>query len=648
MTRVPARQGSPHIKWYLLFLALIVAVILFVFSKDKSAPTAPYQPTIDSHSTRNVAPEFPVNAIDSNQSEIEDFSFAHCESLLTDTHRSSMDWGRNNYEQWDRYLEEGHSLDEVTLAVEHFTNPNFAASFRVKQLRLTTDVNQALEQMLELLFQQAPELRGSGVRLLAQIPSAPLDDFAEKNPQERAITLQEHDVTVDDIAYFIVNSELSDDDIILMIDHASDLFTRVSFDRLETISLLDYAVAETRPRLVEALLHAGLRPTADGYLGSTMEWALSRLNYFCCEREKDAANIVLMLLPFDAVARFDVKNEHRITGEFPRNSYRFDDDDINRIRWEYGLDLTRILTRQVPSIDTDHRLIRELEAERAEYLSAGSSVQGLEADLAACEQLVEVVNKQWQPRRLHDVLNSVVDEYPDSPDRIKRELAQIDPSLVDVFRERFEGRQQRFNPVDMPQGIIDSLRQGKIEDVIEFYLAQELSDANVNWLMWNILDWDHSYYEMLKHSGLLREPLEYSDMQVYSGALRAESIQKLENAGANIRSADSRQKTLLFYAVQRADTDLVTFLEQQGYPFSFDELGQDPLHAALAPDNYRLSIEIVEELVPILMQFRPQIDEFHLSRMALIKLKYPQTYQRLVSRYAELEVPPDTELPKVR
>lgn len=642
-----ARKNPTRTKWYLLLLMLTVVVSILYVRSDGTAPTERKTPATANQTTQSFYSEPASNVADEeNQSDPENFSFAYCQTLLSDTSSQRYDWGRENYERWDRYLDEGYSLDEVTLAIAHFTNVNLAINFRIAQLRKDTEQVKQNKALEERILREYPELVDYGFTVAMRVPAEHLENFAEKSQQERENALTEHGAAVEDVAYFMKYSDLPDDEILLMLDHVANPSAMISYQWIDTLSLLDTAVRSYRPRIVEALLSLGLRPTSDSYIGSTMDWAINGLGH-CCEYREAAARMVTMLMPLAVVAHFDIDNRQRIQSRLPKLSYRFGEDEIVALRQDYGIDLTQIPTRQIPSIERDHRLIRELEAELAEHLSARTRAQNLETDLATCEQVVEAVNQQWQPRVMHDVLNSVVAAYPDAPDRIKRELALIDPSLVDMFRRRFEGRSQRFSPVDMPDEIVDLLQLGKIEEVIEFYSAADLSDANVNSLMWTILGWDAGYYEALIYSGLLREPLEYFDMQTTS-MLSVDRIERLENAGAEMRSSDSRQKTLLFYAVERGYMDLVTILEQRGYPFSFDELGEDPLHAALDTVNYRLSIENIEELVTTLMQYRPLIDEFHLSRMAVIQLKYPQTYQRLVNQFPALAVPTGTEFPPVR
>ena len=68
--------------------------------------------------------------------------------------------------------------------------------------------------------------------------------------------------------------------------------------------------------------------------------------------------------------------------------------------------------------------------------------------------------------------------------------------------------------------------------------------------------------------------------------------------------------------------------------------------------EFRLSIEPWQfkpedavEKVDLLMRYQPKIDQFHLRRMGLIKLKYPDVYQQIISAYPQLKVVDDNALP---
>lgn len=627
-------SGIGRATWYLLLLAFILGAIIFsIFFGNEKAPLS-----VEQYSNKTLPPqllehqrEHTAHAGSESESDTElaVINFAYCSQYLVDTQLNRFNWGKENYSQWDRYLSQGYSLDDVTLAIDYFIGSNFAVRFRVSQLRKNTDLSHLNQQLNNDLPNQ---LSDAGFFVNITFPTRSLVKFSEMSTKEKANVLANEQLTADDVAYAMVQPEISDDDILQLLSKVQNPSAVVNYDRLEAISLLDYAVATTRPKVVEELINRGVSPTSDNYLGSTMEWALIGLRP-CCEDRDAAIDIIRMLEPLQASARFEVKNKNRIEGSFPRRFYGFKESDIRTFYQDFGVDLTRIPSRQVPRVDPNHPLIQELEAQRSEYLN--------EPDRETCDRLVKTVNEQWQPQKTSKLLSSIEALYPDSPDRITTELAKIDPTLVDIYRSDGFSLER----VDIPEEVEAQLMDGDIERATEYFASQTLTDGGRRWLVRKILLLDMSYYRELRRSHLLSEEIQYSELQLLG--LSKESVSKLEIAGADLRGADKRQKTLLFYAVKSADLELVTFLEKQGYPFSRDHKGQDPLHLALNIRPSPLSVQKAEKLIPILMRYNPVIDNFHLSRMAVIKLRYPQLYQGLISSYPELTIQADTELPQV-
>lgn len=577
-----------------------------------------------------------------------ELNFYECERVIADIPQVRRRWAREDARNWEGLLQQGHSLDEVTLAIEHFSGVGWARSFRLQQLRAHTELNQQLVAHYEQFAREYPELVELGFRFMPRLPSATLTGFADMSESEQKAALSEHRVLVDELSYFIRQEDVSDDDILLMMSYAEDIFEMLSLDsHYSALSLLDSAVKASRVAVVEALLEAGLRPTEDAYLGSTMEWALHLLSRFGGDEDKEqnAARIVSMLQPFNARARFERKSSREVKGGFVTRNYQFDRDDIIRIRDTYGLDLTQIESREPIAVDPEHALIQLLEAEREQYLR--DEAQTSSAELKTCEALVMATYQQWQPRSESALLQEVMARYPDSPDRVMFKLSQIDPKLVDRYREEHQRRSRIGEFLDSSDALVEQLRQGDIDSVIAYYQdkAPALSDLSVNLLMWQIIDWDLNYYERLRQSGILREPFQYYDLPIHRSYWRYADIEQLEAIGVNMRGEDSRAKSLVYYAVRGSKVDELEALEANGYPFSYDQFGQDPLHLALSWGMGSPPIDKVEQMLPILMRFSPQIDEHHESRMALLRLKYPHHYERLTADYPELAVSPDTKLP---
>jgi hypothetical protein len=56
----------------------------------------------------------------------------------------------------------------------------------------------------------------------------------------------------------------------------------------------------------------------------------------------------------------------------------------------------------------------------------------------------------------------------------------------------------------------------------------------------------------------------------------------------------------------------------------------------------------IYDAVVALMGFNPEVDEHHLSRMALLKYTAPFNYLKIVKRYPKLEPTAETSLPIIR
>ncbi|MGX5915026.1 hypothetical protein ACR0ST_09870 [Aliidiomarina sp. Khilg15.8] len=628
---------KPLRKYLIVAIVVLTTILLveYLLTKGDSPSRAPGSKT---PAQTEVSEAKPSSAEVAEKKPAPDTkNFAVCEQYLRDLRDMRHDWFLENRSDWNDFITEGYSIDEITLATDHFGNSNFAAASRVELLRLHTEPSKIIQQANEAMAQDFPELVASGFRLVPAIPVPALENFKEMTAAEKARVIEAEDIRVDDVAYFILQDEVSDEAILKMLSALDEPSSVVTYDGLEAISLLDYAVEASRVEVFKELLNRGLQPTTDSYLGSTMEWALNALVQ-CCEKRDAAVEIALTLQTMGAKARFDVKNDSQVHGSFPRKSYRFDESDIRSFRQEYGLDLTLTESRQALEVDTDNSLVQELEAKRQAYVQTHMELSTLPKEIESCESTVNSVNAQWQPQQALEILNEMKALYPDSPDIIKSELAAIDPVLVDKYLSSQVTR-GRMEFMDVPREIWDQVANGEIDEVINYFSKQQLSDGNKRFLVWQILGYDLSYYEALSQSQLMVEPIQYSDLRLRD--LSKASVQKLEKAGADLYSADKRDKSLLFYAVGKNDLELLKYMEKQGYPYSFDELGQDPLFLAL-----RRSSSVA--LISVLMRYNPEINDFHRSRMAVIQLKYPDLYDEITGRYPELQVRPDTELPRVR
>ncbi|SNY55462.1 hypothetical protein SAMN06297280_2875 [Arsukibacterium tuosuense] len=642
------KKTSHHRTW--IFIGLVLTLVAVIKFGVRSANERPERAS-NSYVQSNLPEQSIVKTQKNSASEhnVSDAAvkfdtpdYAQCEQFIQEFHSESFSWSRKYHRDWASYLEQGYSLDEITLAVERFANSNFAASFRVKQLRKGTEFAFSNQQLNEQLRQQFPELADSGLSIELKVPLTALASFATMTDEEKRQVLAEHQVGVNDVAYFI-NSGLSDEDILMMLSDITIPAAIVSYEGIEAISLLDFAVAASRPVLVENLLLMGLSPTSDAYLGSSMEWALSRLTFANENTEANAVEVVKLLKLHGAQARFKVKRPETIEGSSPRHFYSFSEEKIVSLSQNYQLDLTQIEQREVPALDGQHPLIDTLEAERDVYLAAKLGNPNHRELQGSCQRILHAVDKQWQPKSAHEVVNSIEKLYGESATRIISELARIDPLLVDIYRER---RDRPIAGVRIPPEAIKQVQQGDIKQAMSYLEGHSYSDNEKRMLIIQLLGFNVEYFSELNQSSLWVDDLQFFDLMLLQPNVAL--VQALEQAGANLRGVDSREKTLMYYATERFNVSLVSFLQSEGYPFSFDDQGQDPLHVVLRSNQSGVSRQDIETLVNVLMAYHPDIDAFHRSRMAVIQLKYPRLYESLISRHPELAITGDTPLPYVR
>jgi len=616
------------------------------FSEANIAPDIEPIPTEEIK--KDPATESPILSSKKQSTAISDTeSYQYCEQLVKEYSADSYDWGIQEHASWAKYLTEDYSLNEVTLAVEYFTNSNFAAEFRVKQLRKTSALakeNNRLNHELQDYLAIFPE-QNFGQSIGIAVPSPELENYEKLSKEKRASLLEQNTPTVDDVAFFITQSTYKDSDIIELLRAVQDPSATVGYAAHEITSLLDYAVQASRVNVVEALLARDVKPTTDDYLGSTMEWALSRLTYaHTLEQHQASAAIVSMLANLGAKARFEEKKISMISGSFPRHFYSFNAQEVEALMQNYALDLTNIESRDTPYLDENSPLIAMLNKQQTSFIAEKLGLDNPVATATACKQTLERVDNAWQPEPADIMINRIVTANADDPTIIKKLLARIEPSLVDCYQKEHNDHVRPLEYVDNTRQFFKQLKKKDVRDVIDELLTLPLNNANKNWLFSQILMRDASYYDELYNSELMVDKIQYFSFN--NRLLNTTALSKLAQANADLHSSDSRGKTLLFYAVKESDTKLVKYMSEQKFPFSLDDTGQDPLHVALDSEHYKFSKNNIVDIVDILMSYHPKIDPFHLSRMALLKLKYPLLYLKLIESYPQLAIKPETELPK--
>jgi len=360
---------TPIMKKNLLKYSFIIAIFTYVFSRVMSNSTSLSSSSSELRVNGYIHnPEFVTNDKTINvdrltlpKKEIK----LDCNELVSTKKRA---WALKNYEGWDSYIDKGYSLDDVTLAVEFFLNKNFATSFRINTLRKNSEHHLESLRITDKVKAIFPEIFTPNFKIEKRIPNQDLLELSSVSTDEE---LRDLTVTVDDIAYFLHHPNSAPTDILMLIDYVEDVNSTVSYNNIDSISLLDHAVVHSQFLAVKKLLELGMEPQRDGYLGSTMEWALSALTYdYYKENQEEATKIISLLDSYGATARYKVQNSNMIKGSFPKNYYQFDRTQIEFLQVHYNLDLTALRNNEHESLSPNPKLIEELITQRNEFLSS--------------------------------------------------------------------------------------------------------------------------------------------------------------------------------------------------------------------------------------------------------------------------------------
>ena len=634
--------------WIVLVVILFVALTGWLYFNQQLADPIASTPSPASKTLDNQiqTPSEPVQETDATAIAVT--NFAVCKTLLQNNDKHSGNWARDHYLSWDKYLND-YSLDDVTMVIDKLLNSNFAVMFRVEQLRKDSTLAQ-FNQKATKDVKQGHELSGffAGIKMSKKVPAPEFENLSSLSATEQQSVFITTPPSIDDAAALMLDEHVSNQTIISLLAHIDNLNASVGFDKLDMISVLDYAIDASRAEVVSYLFKRGVEPSKDAYMGSSMEWALSRLMVGDANKA-DAAAIVQQLQGKQANARFNQQDSSLVEGFFPRQYYRFEPAEIALIQQQYGLDLLQIGARDELSISDEHPLLLELLAQQQAYTEKALKVSDLAKVLPQCRNTIDKVNAKWQPKSSAPLLAQAEEDYALDPQQTINQLAKIDPSLVDCLIGQ-------VTPYQRPQRYIPNLNQqfrllddGNINGFIEALLAMSLTDANKNWVFSQALEFDSHFYDDLFNSELFVDPIQYFDFN--DRMFSADFLTGLEESSYDLHGHDYRGRTLLFYAVVKGNVDIIKRLVDDKFPFIINDTdpqlskGLDPLHVALSIEPWQFKPEDAVEKVDLLMRYQPKIDQFHLRRMGLIKVKYPDVYQQIISAYPQLKVVDDNALP---
>lgn len=626
-------------KYLVALLACIAALFWFTQKKPNSSPYSNDTIKIALPSTSSSA----TLGKEVTQTKLKAPNNYHsCQQLIESEKETRRNWARK--QEWDQWLDKGYPIDDITLAIEHFLNSNFAASWRAKQLKKNSQLNQQNQSLAEQVKALAPDLP-SFVRIERSIPQSQIENIATLSQADALALIKETKLTIDDVDWLLKQDSLSQLLLLQAVEKIDDTDALIGFgiQENETLHLIDTAAYYGRDQIVTTLLEKNSVLSDDAYLGTTMEYALARLDYYFrmnIPLEDDLivrqVKIIKALHGLNSTANFVTQTDQEAVGFFPRNLYSFDALQMTNLQQMYGLTLTEITPKTGLIFDPNSALLKELNANFAQ-LHANSATPEAAAN---CQSLVHKIDSQWQPHNLSYFSDKLIKE---GKEVTASNLNQIDPALADCFNYQQRQPLPRWQSGNhsLDSSVYGLAAQNKINEAIKMIEDAQLEEAVSREFFYQLLGYNPKYFNELQLSQLRQETFNYDALYRIANTRTISLISE----GLDIDKLDYAGKSWLDIAIIEHDLPLLNYLVNQNISYPYRASGRDPLYLLLDTNNYKFNPEHLLEYLSLLMVLEPKVYPQHQRLMSLIRLKFPEVYTQITNQFPTLIVKEDMPLP---
>lgn len=632
------------------FLFLFLFAILFLYyvftvtepeSKIEKSSVKNEQPE------RNSNKEQFFNKAVALQGEAQDLSIYFCEEFNQKVKRNTRKSIQQQLKplQWHSHLEAGYSITEIIAAIDYLGSPNAALNIAIQAKKNASKHAEDNRKLNDYIENVAPDLLVSSPFVFSvKVPQNALAGYTSLSKVERQRILADNSVNVDDVAFFMADDSTTDDmlfELISALDNPNDVVGYSGFSN--TASLLDYALFHRSAEIVNLLLDRGASTTQQIYVGGSLDWALARIHYFNVEEDEGKwLNIIKRLIKKNATAQLTEQSYTQVVGGTPTYSYSFNESEIIAFIEKYNVDLTTMKTAPLFSANNHDRLIKDIEDQALEDVKAALNIENLAISQAECNALLTEFQLKWSPKPAKDIIKKARLIVGDNPKPIEDMLKGIDPVLVDEYRKNSLKNIRSIDLISEKPLHIDLSKFESMYAAILHFENMPLTDSQKNYVVDRFVSSYPTSYALLLNSSLMEEPIPFRNFE-FAGLLTKAAMQSIADEGLSNKLVDESGKTLLHYVSAIGDIELIKFLYQNNFPFKTG-VGADPLHYALDASNKYFKPELALNKINALMAYKPTIDEYHIHRMALIKLKYPELYQAITSSHTGLEANEGTKV----
>ncbi|WP_414830249.1 hypothetical protein [Alteromonas sp. H39] len=610
-----------------IFASILVLYLVFGLPHEPESESEPDTPAKSSPASTTSSKNTP----EIQQEAAPEFVADHqqCTDLQKNIDRVTRHYFDD--ERLSSFLDDGFSVDDITLAIDALRNPNFAREWRDDYRKKDSQLDSLNRQLNKALRENMPDLP-SGMGVFRSVPVNRLEE-AVKNDKPLETLSDEETLIVDDVAWLIQQPNLSDTAIKPFVLQLEDINAKLGSSFVidkQAISLLDVAAFNRRPALAQWLMAQGARPTSDAYLGTTLDYALAGLSRFSQETLQEQNDTVAAQI---ALANDLIEHGQRSVSVFENDSFKSRFSANLFIFWEgvsealelnYGFDLKTVPIMSPLTSPRATELITQIQSHQEAMITDQVGEKTAEKR-SRCRSFKKQVADAWSPKWL----GSELVDYRDD------ELYEMAPELVKcrrekmMFKDALPGRRSEF----------DEDRYYRVLSDGEWQLAMSMLDdypEAVPRVFHESVAYIPESYAAFVGAGFVPDVWNFSYLE--DNRYFVNNLQKIEDAGVDLHMTDIYGRNLLFIAVNAGSPDTLQYLVQSGVPYYQVPNTPDPLYLALYHIATRDRAEDANAIISILMAYSPTVSDAHLAQMRVMKLKAPSLYRDIVDEHPLLTV----------
>ncbi|TQV89410.1 hypothetical protein [Aliikangiella coralliicola] len=283
-----------------------------------------------------------------------------------------------------------------------------------------------------------------------------------------------------------------------------------------------------------------------------------------------------------------------------------------------------------------------IEEDKNKFLKGELKAESLDSYIE-CSSKKDVAQKVIYDEQVTADVQALIKEYHNDFEELSKQLFEIEPGLNDCHNQqmyRVESHHTFIKP-EVSTKILMKVRESGIYAGIEFARSLGVSEKDMGEMFWSIVETSPQHARVMLEHGIF--PSNVVGTQL--GKAKPEVFSLLLEFGFSFDSDNKNLRTLVEAAAASCNAPLVEELFRLNSTYQLSEYRSDALAIALRePGCYGRNVSQMRiNLLKAVLKFNPEIKDYHLRRVAEIRLANISDYKKIIGEIPALKIGSDIE-----